>query len=94
MGRDANNQMFLIAWVVNQNWCWFLSLIRDDLNLGDGGGISITSNGHKGLLQAIADWLPNAEHIQYARHIYANFKKRWSGLHFKRLFWGAAATTM
>ncbi|GKC99437.1 hypothetical protein Tco_1169712 [Tanacetum coccineum] len=67
---------------------------RDDLNLGDGGGISITSNGHKGLLQAIADWLPNAEHIQYARHIYVNFKKRWSGLHFKRLFWGAAATTI
>ncbi|GJY91146.1 hypothetical protein Tco_0506342 [Tanacetum coccineum] len=50
--RDANNQMFLIAWAVvgvenNVNWSWFLSLIRDDLNLGDGGGISIISNGHK-----------------------------------------------
>nr|GEY45419.1 hypothetical protein [Tanacetum cinerariifolium] len=40
---------------------------KDDLNLGDRGG----------LLQAIADWLPNAEHRQCARHIYANFKKRW-----------------
>ncbi|GJU34607.1 60S ribosomal protein L34 [Tanacetum coccineum] len=41
MDRDANNQMFPIAWVVVgveniQNWCWFLSLIRDNLNLGDG----------------------------------------------------------
>ncbi|GJY37761.1 multidrug resistance-associated protein 5 [Tanacetum coccineum] len=67
--RDANNQMFLIAWAVvgvenNQNWCWFLSFLRDDLNLGDGGGISMISDGHKGLMQAVADWLPNAEHIQ------------------------------
>ncbi|GKB37965.1 calcium/proton exchanger [Tanacetum coccineum] len=67
MDRDANNQMFPIAWDVvgvenNQNWCWFLSLLRDDLNLGDGGGISTISDGHKGLIQAVADWLPNAEH--------------------------------
>ncbi|GJW52365.1 hypothetical protein Tco_0093716 [Tanacetum coccineum] len=79
---------FPIAWAVikvenNQNWCWFLSLIRDDLNLGDGGGISIISDRHK---ESVADWLPNAEHKQCARYIYANFKKRWSGLHFKRLF--------
>ncbi|GJS72558.1 hypothetical protein Tco_0705399 [Tanacetum coccineum] len=97
--RDANSQMFLIAWAVvgvenNVNWSWFLSLIRDNLNLGDGGGIDIISDGHKGLLQAVADWLPNAEHIQCVRHIYANFKKRWSGLQFKRLFWGASATSM
>ncbi|GKG15440.1 hypothetical protein Tco_0357763, partial [Tanacetum coccineum] len=35
----------------------------DALNLGDGGGISIISDGHKGLLQAVADWLPNAKHM-------------------------------
>nr|GEX46093.1 retrovirus-related Pol polyprotein from transposon TNT 1-94 [Tanacetum cinerariifolium] len=70
MGRDANNRMFPIAWAIvgvenNQNWCWFLSLIRDDFNLEYGRGISIILDGHKGLLQAVADWLPNAEH----RHI-------------------------
>ncbi|GJU08132.1 zinc finger, PMZ-type containing protein [Tanacetum coccineum] len=74
MGRDANNQMFPIAWVVvrvenNQNWCWFLSLLRDDLNLGDGGGISMISDGHKRLIQAIADWLPNVEHRQCTREV-------------------------
>ncbi|GJU84747.1 hypothetical protein Tco_1292293 [Tanacetum coccineum] len=71
-----------------------LHFSRDDLNLGDGGGISIISDEHKGLLQAVVDWLPNAEHRQCVRQIYANFKKRWSGLQFKRLFWGAAETLM
>ncbi|GJZ29289.1 multidrug resistance-associated protein 5 [Tanacetum coccineum] len=52
MGRDANNQMFPIAWAIvgvenNMNWSWFLSLIRDDLNLGDGRGINIISDGQK-----------------------------------------------
>nr|GEW84314.1 hypothetical protein [Tanacetum cinerariifolium] len=40
MVRDANNQMFPIAWAVVRvenkfNWMWFLSLPRDDLNLED-----------------------------------------------------------
>ncbi|GKB84831.1 protein NRDE2 [Tanacetum coccineum] len=96
---DANNQMFLIAWAIirvenNQNWCWSLSFLMDDLNLGDKGGINMISDGHTGLIQAIVVWLPNAEHRKCTRHIYANFKKRWSGLLFKRLFWAAVATSM
>nr|GEU42094.1 hypothetical protein CTI12_AA159120 [Tanacetum cinerariifolium] len=79
---------------LNKNWSWFLSLIRDDLNLGDERGMSIMSDGNKGLLQAVVDWLPNVEHKQCAMHIYANIKKRWNGLQFKRLFWGAAATSI
>lgn len=47
----------------------------------------------KGLLEAVKIWLPYAEHRLCTRHIYANFKKRWSGLHYRRLFWSAAATT-
>ncbi|GKA67142.1 hypothetical protein Tco_0766950 [Tanacetum coccineum] len=67
MGRDANNQIFPIAWAVI------------------GVENNVNRNGHKGLLQAVADWLPNAEHIECARRIYANFKKRWSGLQIKLL---------
>ncbi|GKC92767.1 hypothetical protein Tco_1158209 [Tanacetum coccineum] len=33
-----------------QNWCWFLSLLSDDLNLRDGGGIYMVSDGHKPVL--------------------------------------------
>nr|GEV00017.1 uncharacterized protein [Tanacetum cinerariifolium] len=99
MGRDANNQMFPIAWAVvgvenKNNWCWFLSLLSDDLNLNDGAGLTVISDGHKGLLEAVKIWLPDAEHIQCTRHIYANFKKKWSVLQFKRLFWKAAASSM
>nr|GFC88241.1 hypothetical protein CTI12_AA105810 [Tanacetum cinerariifolium] len=88
MGRDANNQMFPIAWAVvgvenKNNGCWFLSLLSNDLNLNDGAGLTVISDGHKGLLEAVKIWLPDAEHRQCTRHIYANFKKKWSGLQFK-----------
>ncbi|GJR55509.1 zinc finger, PMZ-type containing protein [Tanacetum coccineum] len=78
--RDANNQMFPIAWVIvrvenNQNWFWFPTLLREDLNLGDGGGIIIISYGQI-LIEVVADWIPNVEHRQCTRHIYANFKKK------------------
>ncbi|KAL7617752.1 hypothetical protein Lser_V15G01650 [Lactuca serriola] len=63
------------------NWTWFLELIRDDLMLDGGRGL--------GLLEAVKDILPHVEHIQYARHIYANFKKAYTGLEFKRLLWAS-----
>jgi len=37
--------------------------------------------------------LPQAEHRQCARHIYANFKKRYSGAHYEKLFWRASKAT-
>ncbi|GKE19794.1 hypothetical protein Tco_1431306 [Tanacetum coccineum] len=65
MGRDANNQMFPIAWAVVE-----------------------------GLIEAVSTWFPDAEHRQCTRHIYANFKRKWNGLQWKRLFWSAAACTI
>ncbi|GJR62900.1 calcium/proton exchanger [Tanacetum coccineum] len=99
MGRDANNQMFPIAWAVvgvenKNNWTWFLSLLSDDLNLDHGARLTVISDGHKGLLEAVKIWLLDAEHRQCTRHIYANFKKKWSGLQFKRLFWKSAARSL
>ena len=37
--------------------------------------------------------LPGAEHRQCARHIYANFRKRFKAEEFRKLFWYAAAST-
>ena len=34
--------------------------------------------------------LPHVEHRNCARHIYANFRKAFSGLEFKKLFWASA----
>ncbi|GKD02181.1 hypothetical protein Tco_1177155, partial [Tanacetum coccineum] len=99
MGRDANNQMYPIAWAVvrvenSENWMWFLSLLQDDLSLNDGTGITIISDSHKGLLDAVHEFLPQAEHRKCTRHIFANFKKKFSGVQLQSLFWYAATSTL
>ncbi|GJX80913.1 hypothetical protein Tco_0329062 [Tanacetum coccineum] len=57
---DANNQMYPIAWAVVRvenayNRGWFLHLLHDDLSLNDGNGITIISDSHKGLIDAVND---------------------------------------
>ena len=52
MGRDANNQMYPIAWPVvkvenYENWAWFLTLVHDDLNLQEGRGLTLISDAQK-----------------------------------------------
>ncbi|GJZ45406.1 60S ribosomal protein L34 [Tanacetum coccineum] len=99
MGKDGNNQMFPIAWAVfnvenTDNWEWFLACLCEDLRLNCGKYMTIISDGHKGLMEVVKNLLPYAEHRQCARHIYVNFKKKWNGLHFKSLFWGAATSTI
>ncbi|CAI9298269.1 unnamed protein product [Lactuca saligna] len=99
IGRDANNQVYPIAWAVvdienKANWKWFLELLTEDLNLLDGGGFTVISDQHKGLLEATKEVLPNVEHRQCARHIYANFRKTYSGVEFKNMFWAASLSTV
>ncbi|KAJ9542528.1 hypothetical protein OSB04_029034 [Centaurea solstitialis] len=43
-----------------------------------------------GLVQVVKDVMPNAEHRQCARHIYENFRKVFSGVEFRNLFWRAS----
>ncbi|KAH0705795.1 hypothetical protein KY285_010323 [Solanum tuberosum] len=52
--RVGNNQMLPIAWAVveveNQfTWTWFLELVRNDLDLGEGHQLSIITDMKKGL---------------------------------------------
>nr|GEU31580.1 hypothetical protein [Tanacetum cinerariifolium] len=63
-------------------------------SLNDENEIAIISDSHKGLIDAVNDWLLKAEHKKYTRHIYANFKKKYSGLLYQRLFWAAASCTL
>nr|KAJ0198726.1 hypothetical protein LSAT_V11C600327810 [Lactuca sativa] len=98
IGRDANNQVYLIAWAVvdvenKNNWKWFLDLVNDDLGLQGGKGVCVISDQHKGLVEASKDILPYVEHRQCARHIYANFRKVYSGVQFRNMFWAAAKST-
>ncbi|GJX56499.1 calcium/proton exchanger [Tanacetum coccineum] len=83
IGRDVINQMYPIAWVVVRvkntlSWSWFLSLLQEDLELGHGARLIIISDSHKGLLDVVSDWLPNAEHRKCTRHVFANFKNNFS----------------
>ncbi|CAI9268268.1 unnamed protein product [Lactuca saligna] len=77
-----------------QNWKWFLELLSEDVGVQEGGGLTVISDQHKGLLEAVKEVLLYAEHRQCVRHIYANFKKSYKGEEYKDLFWAAAGCTV
>ncbi|CAI9286024.1 unnamed protein product [Lactuca saligna] len=96
--RDSNNHMFPIAWAVvtvenKETWKWFLDLLMDDIKRGNGNGLTILSDGHKGLIEAIKERVPHAEHRLCSRYILANFNTRFKGEHFIKPFWKAVKAT-
>ncbi|XP_052621081.1 uncharacterized protein LOC128126928 [Lactuca sativa] len=99
VGRDDNNGIFPIAWAVvsvenKENWKWFLETLSEDLQCwNDGNSLVLISYQHKGLIEAVKEVFPAAEHRQCAIHIYANFRKTFSRSKFENLFWKASKTT-
>ncbi|KAJ0726873.1 putative transposase, mutator type, MULE transposase domain-containing protein [Helianthus annuus] len=98
MGRDANNHIFPLAWAAvsvenKENWKWFLNLVRYDIEMESGLGLTLISDQHKGIIEAVKDVFPYAEHRQCVRHIYANYKKKYRGEQFINLFWKATKAT-
>ncbi|KAK1411785.1 hypothetical protein QVD17_32525 [Tagetes erecta] len=77
IGRDANDQMYPLAWAV-----------VEDVNDG-GKGWTLVSDQQKGLINAVTLIWNNAEHRNYARHIYANWHKKFKGDDLKGVFWKA-----
>ncbi|WOL01290.1 hypothetical protein Cni_G10006 [Canna indica] len=47
----------------------------------------------EGLQNAVRAFMPNVEHRNCARHLYANWKKKHGGYALKNLFWKAAKST-
>lgn len=52
VGRDGNNHIFPIAWAIvnvenKDNWIWFIRQLGEDLDLGDGEGLTLMSDQHK-----------------------------------------------
>ncbi|XP_004953070.1 uncharacterized protein LOC101779108 [Setaria italica] len=95
IGRDANNQMYPIAWAVveketNDSWGWFCDLLFKDLGVGDGTDWVFISDQKKGILKAVSYWAPQAEHRNCARHIYANWKQHFSDKEWQKKFWRCA----
>ncbi|KAL4323348.1 hypothetical protein GQ457_11G020680 [Hibiscus cannabinus] len=86
VGRDGNDQMYPIAWIVTEgestdSWSWFLILVSTDLGMKDGFGYTIISDQHKDLEVAINDILPRVEHRNCARHARKKWTKAFQGLH-------------
>ncbi|XP_010507221.1 PREDICTED: uncharacterized protein LOC104783817 [Camelina sativa] len=59
VGRDPNNQIFPIVWVVvdcenNPNWEWFVRKLKEDMGLGLGENITLISDMHRGLIHSVA----------------------------------------
>ncbi|WVZ48634.1 hypothetical protein U9M48_000055 [Paspalum notatum var. saurae] len=80
IAKDANNQMYPIAWAVvekenNDSWDWFCDLLFRDIDVEDGLDWVFISDQQKGILKAVEKWAPNAEHRNCARHIYANWRR-------------------
>ncbi|KAI3807078.1 hypothetical protein L1987_23000 [Smallanthus sonchifolius] len=96
IGRDANDQMYPVAWAVvegenNDSWTWFMNELKKCLEVTDDGkGWTLVSDQQKGLLNAVTLIWSNAEHRNCARHIYANWHKKFKGDDLKELFWRAA----
>ncbi|KAL4566065.1 hypothetical protein LXL04_030175 [Taraxacum kok-saghyz] len=83
IGRYANNQWWTLKTKKTENGSWnYLLRMLDYKNV-------------EGLLEAVKELLPHAEHRQCARHIYANFKKSgYNGEEYKFIFWATASCTV
>ncbi|XP_060190370.1 uncharacterized protein LOC132619494 [Lycium barbarum] len=69
ISKDGNNQMYPVAWAVvdkesKDTWSGFIRCIKHDLELTltEGEGLTVMSDMQKGLVVALHDLLPNAEH--------------------------------
>lgn len=51
VGRNSNNHMYPLAWVVvnvknKKTWKWVLDLLMEDIGGGNGSGLTLISDGH------------------------------------------------
>ncbi|KAL4311321.1 hypothetical protein GQ457_01G024400 [Hibiscus cannabinus] len=95
IGIDANDGIYPIAYAVLESenyasWHCFLDILKNDLQIGS---ICFMSDKQKGLVEAIDDIFPNAEVINYVRHLYNNFKELHKGKALKDVVWKAARAT-
>ncbi|KAL0428376.1 UNVERIFIED_CONTAM: protein FAR-RED IMPAIRED RESPONSE 1 [Sesamum latifolium] len=92
IGRDGNDNIFPIAMAYVEiekfdSWEWFLNLLLRDIGSHEQRGWAFISDRQKGLLEAVSNLAPNAEHRFCLRHMYNNFKGKFKGVELKKLFW-------
>ncbi|KAL0326747.1 UNVERIFIED_CONTAM: hypothetical protein Sangu_1752700 [Sesamum angustifolium] len=76
------------------NWEWFLTLLKEDLNIVRDDAYTFISDKQKGLLPAFDKVLPGVENRFCVRHLHGNMKTAgFKGLGYKKALWFAAKTT-
>ncbi|XP_008223227.1 PREDICTED: uncharacterized protein LOC103323046 [Prunus mume] len=78
VGVDPNNDMYPIAYAMAEvenyeTWSWFCQLLAEDLGIENSRGYVFITDKQKGLIDAVHDHFPNAEHRHYLKHLEANF---------------------
>ncbi|GKA27984.1 mutator type transposase [Tanacetum coccineum] len=98
IGVDPNNGIYPLAYAVvesetKDSWLWFLDCLGDDLELFRNSNFTFISDRQKGLIPALQETFPAAEHRYCLKHIYDNMKLQWRGEQYKDLLWRCATAT-
>jgi hypothetical protein len=98
VGIDRNDCIFPIAVGLvevecTSSWEWFLSTLRDDLNITNTSPFTIMSDRQKGLINAVKKTFRDSEHRHCVRHLYQNFHNKHKGETLKNDLWAIARST-
>nr|GEZ52442.1 FAR1-related sequence 10 [Tanacetum cinerariifolium] len=98
VGVDSNNGIYPLAYAIvasknKDSWKWFLECVADDLDLFRNSNFTFISDRQKGIIPAIAESFPSAEHRFCLKHIYGNMKLSWRGQLYKEMLWRCATST-
>ncbi|KAF3636173.1 putative ADP-ribosylation factor GTPase-activating protein AGD14-like [Capsicum annuum] len=74
--RDKARRRKKVVEIENKTiWSWFIRIVKEDLQLGDGTDLTVITDMQKGLEIVVTEYLPNSEHRMCARHVLANWSK-------------------
>ncbi|XP_071739147.1 uncharacterized protein [Rutidosis leptorrhynchoides] len=98
VGVDSNNGIYPVAYTIVElecgaSWTWFLKCLGEDLDLCSNSNFTFISDRQKGLVHAVENLFPCAEHIHCLRHIHGNMKGSFRGVAYKNHLWRCATVT-
>lgn len=99
VGRDGNDNIFPIAVCVAEaenysSWKWFLEHLNECIGQRpDGLQYTIISDRQKGLVHAVNTVFPTCEQRFCVRHMFQNFKGKYSGKDLGDALWACASVS-
>ncbi|KAE8208357.1 hypothetical protein CF327_g7125 [Tilletia walkeri] len=94
---DANDSLIILAWALvhsesTNSWSWFIEHLKAAFPLAKSGVMTIISDRDKGLMNAVENLIPNAQHAYCCYHLAANLKKH-HGAATQPFFWRCVYAT-